>query len=467
MAIQLHRRFAHTGVSRGMLAHVPIAGGAPREISENVNQVDWRSDGSLVVARDVAEKSRLEYPLGKVLYQTTGHVSFPRFSPRGDLIAFIDHPFPLDDRGSVAVTDLQGNKRTLSKEWGSVEGLAWSPSGAEVWFTAAATGSDHALYGAALSGRQRVIARVAGGLRLQDISRTGRVLLTRDDSRFGIMCLAPGEARERKLSWLGWSRIADLSRDGKAIVFSEAGEAAGPHYAVCLRKTDGSPVKRLGEGYAGGLSPDGKWVQSCLPNPGAPIVLLPTGPGEPKEINTRGLSIRFISWFPDGERILLRARKRDRELDRLYVQDLRGEEPRSISPEGVGGGIEGLSGGIAISPDGKLVASVGSDRKIALYPVDGREPMPVPGAAEEEHPVQWSADGNFLYVKEPAEFFSPARVFRLDLKSGKRILWRKLLPEDSAGVVGVIGVCVTPDGSSYAYDYQRVLSDIYVGEGMK
>jgi Tol biopolymer transport system component len=466
MAIQLHRRFAHTGVSRGTLARVAL-GGTPREISENVNQVDWRFDGSLVVARDVAEKGRLEYPLGKVLYQTTGHVSFPRFSPRGDLIAFIDHPFPLDDRGSVAVTDLYGNKRTLSKEWGSVEGLAWSPSGAEVWFTAAVTGSDHALYGATLSGRQRLIARVAGALRLQDISRTGRVLLTRDDGRFGIMCLAPGEARERKLSWLGWSRLADLSRDGKEIVFAEAGEAAGPNYAVCLRKTDGSPVVRLGEGYAGGLSPDGKWVPSCLPNPGAPIVLLPTGPGEPKEISTRGLSVRFISWFPDGEHVLLRARERGRELDRLYVQNVGGEEPRSISPEGAGGGIEGLSGGIAISPDGKLVASVGSDRKIALYPVDGGEPMPVPGAAEEEHPVQWSSDGNFLYVKEPAEFFSPARVFRLNLKSGKRVLWRELLPEDSAGVVGVIGVCVTPDGSSYAYDYQRILSDIYVGEGLK
>jgi eukaryotic-like serine/threonine-protein kinase len=318
-----------------------------------------------------------------------------------------------------------------------------------------------------LSGRLRVIARVAGSLRLQDVSRSGRVLLTRDESRSGIKCLAPGETRERELSWLEWSRLADLSRDGKAIVFTEAGEAAGPNYAVCLRQTDGSPVVRLGEGYAGGLSPDGRWVPSRLPKPDSPIVLLPTGPGEPKEISTRGLSVSLGSWFPDGKRILLRARGRGRGPERLYVQSLDPEGLRPISPEGVGGGIEGLRGGIAISPDGKLVASVGPDQKIALYPVDGGEPRSVPGVAEGERPVQWSSDGVSLYVKGRTEFFSQARVFRLDLETGERVLWRELLPEDSAGVVGIIGVCVTPDGSSYAYDYQRVLSDVYMGEGLK
>jgi Tol biopolymer transport system component len=457
MAIQLNRRFAHQGVSVGTLARAPLTGGAPREIAENVNQVDWGPDGRLVVARDVGGKGRLECPLGKVLYETTGHVSFPRFSPRGDLIAFIDHPLPTDDRGSIAVIDLSGRKRTLSKEWETVEGLAWSPSGGEVWFTAA-TGPGRSLYGMTLSGRQRVIARMAADLRLQDVTRSGRVLLTRDDQRLGIKCLAPGETKERELSWLEWSLLDDLSRDGKTIVFSEQGEAAGANYTVCLRKTDGSSVVRLGEGVPAGLSPDGKWIISRLPKPGAPIVLLPTGPGEPKELSNSGFT-GGATWFPDGKRVLLVAREAGRGLTRLYVQSLDGGKPRPISPEGV-------AGRIVISPDGRLVAAVGPDRKIALYPVEGGEPRPVPGVAEGEVPLQWSADGRSLYIGKGREFFS-AHVFRLDLETGKRVPWKELLPEDSAGVVAVINVRVTPDGRSYAYTYQRELSDLYVGEGLK
>jgi len=466
MAIQLNRRAAHTGVSRGTLARAALTGGAPREVAEDVNQVDWGPDGSLVVARDVGGKGRLEYPLGKMLFETTGHVSFPRFSPRGDLIAFIDHPLPGDNRGSIAVIDLSGKKRALSKEWEAVEGLAWSPSGGEVWFTAATTGAGSSLYGVSLSGKQRAIARMAGALRLQDVTRSGRVLLTRYDVRVGIKCLAPGETRERDLSWLEWSSLRDLSPDGKTIVFSEQGEAAGANYIACLRKTDGSPVVRLGEGYAGGLSPDGKWVISLLPKPGAPIVLLPTGPGELKEISSPGLSVthRGAAWFPDGKRVLFMAREADRGL-RLYEESMDSGKPHPISREGVSEG-PGPRGAIAISPDGRLVAAVGPDQKIVLYPVEGGEPRLV-GVAKGDLPLQWSTDGRSLYVWQGIELFSPARVFRLSLETGERVLWREMLPEDSAGVVAIFSVCVTPDGRSYAYCYQRELSNLYVGEGLK
>ncbi len=464
MAIQLNQHYAHFETTRGTLARVALTGGTPREIAENVNQADWGPGGSLVVARDVNGKGRLEYPPGKTLYETTGHVSFPRFSLGGDLIAFVDHPLPVDDRGSIAVVDLQGEKRTLSKEFESVQGLAWSPTGGEVWFTAAAAGISRSLWGVALSGRQRAIARVPGDLRLQDVTRSGRVLVTRGDPRYWIRWLAPGMTRERDLSWFGWSSPADMSPDGKTIVFLEAGEPAGPNYAVCLCKADGSPV-RLGEGNAGALSPDGKWVISRLPKGGAPIVLLPTGTGEPREIGSGGLSVSlggpwWSGWLPDGKQILFVGRERGRELGRLFIQGLEGGNPRPISPEGVGGAI-------AISPDGRLVAATGLDQRIALYPVDGGEPRPVPGAAEGDLPLQWSADGRLLYVRQRVELYSAARVFRLDLKTGKRVLWKELFPEDPAGVVGTDAVRLTPDGKSYAYNYYRVLSDLYLVEGLR
>jgi len=91
----------------------------------------------------------------------------------------------------------------------------------------------------------------------------------------------------------------------------------------------------------------------------------------------------------------------------------------------------------------------------------------VVGVAKGDLPLQWSVDGRSLYVWQGQELFSPARVFRQDLETGKRVLWKEMLPEDSAGVVSIFSVCVTPDGRSYAYTYQRELSDLYVGEGLK
>ncbi len=442
------------------LARVPLTGGTPREIVENVSQVDWGPDGRLLVARDVNGKGRLEYPLGKVLYETTGHVSYPRFSPREGLIAFVDHPLEEgDDRGSIAVVDLHGKKRTLSKEFASVQGLAWSPSG-EVWFAAAAAGTSRSLWGVALSGRQRPIARVPGDLRLEDVTRSGRVLLTRGEARIAIRWSPPGEARERELSWFGNSLVAGLSPDGKTIVFQEQGEPAGPNYAVCLWRMDGSPV-RLGEGIAGNLSPDGKWVISGLPESRAPLVLLPTGPGEPKEIDTRGIARSCFTLFPDGKRLLLVGRESGRGLSRLFVQSLDGGKPRPISPEGVG--CEGL----AISRDGKLVAAAGPGPKIALHPVDGGDPRPVAGTTDGDQPLQWSADGGSLYVRQASKPGSPARVFRVDLKTGERVLWKELFPEDPAGVAAILPPLLTPDGRFYAYSYARLLSDLYLVEGLK
>jgi sugar lactone lactonase YvrE len=73
-----------------------------------------------------------------VLYETIGWISHIRVFPREDAIAFMEHPFRADDRGTVAVVDLNGNKRTLTPEWSGEYGLAWSPDGSEVWFTATA-----------------------------------------------------------------------------------------------------------------------------------------------------------------------------------------------------------------------------------------------------------------------------------------------------------------------------------------
>ena len=101
----------------GMLARAPLAGGSPREVLPDVRWADWDADGDLAVVHYVDGHSRLEYPIGKMLYQSGGWISNIRFSPQGDKIAFMDHPGLWDNRGSVCVVDLAGHVRTLSNEW--------------------------------------------------------------------------------------------------------------------------------------------------------------------------------------------------------------------------------------------------------------------------------------------------------------------------------------------------------------
>ncbi len=119
-----------------------MTAGAARPVADNAQQADWAPDGdSLVVARDVAGRGRLEYPLGKVLYETVGHTSFPRFSPKGDRIAFVDHPFRWTTGGPWRSWIWSDTGERYTKEWEGIEGLAWSPGGDEIWFTAADVGA--------------------------------------------------------------------------------------------------------------------------------------------------------------------------------------------------------------------------------------------------------------------------------------------------------------------------------------
>ena len=462
MAIAVDCRSNHPGVCAGTLARAALTGGAPRDVAEGIQEVDWASDGSsMLVVRDAGGKSRIEFPMGKVLYETAGHVSYARLSPKGDRIAFLDHAFPLDDAGTVAVIDLAGKKTKLTGQWASEHGLAWAPDGGEVWFTATEAGANRSLYAVTLSGRLRVVTRVPGGLKLHDIAKSGKVLLTRESPRVGILGMLQGDTRERDMSFLDYSFAADMSADGKLLLFDEEGEAGGASYTVYLRKSDHSPVVRLGEGNALALSPDGKWALSILPLPNSPIRLLPTGTGDRRELNLPGLSAeQGATWFADSKRILYAASEVGKGV-RLFVQEIEGGKPRPVTPEGIATALPGF----AVSPDGRFVAAVGPDQKGAVYPVDGGEPRPIPALLPGEFPLRYTADGRSIYVWKRGDL--PARISRLDLESGRREVWKDLLPADPAGVERISNVLVTPDGKGYAYCYARLLSDLFVVEGLR
>jgi serine/threonine protein kinase/WD40 repeat protein len=462
MAIAIDCLSNHPGICRGTLARAALTGGAPRRVEERIQDADWSADGSeMLIARDVGGKARIEYPRGKVLYETSGHVSYARLSPRGDFIAFLDHQFPLDDAGTVAVIDLAGKKKTLTGNWASEHGLAWTPSGDEIWFTATEAGANRSLYAVTLSGRLRVVARVPGGLKLHDISKNGRVLLARESPRVGILGLLRGDTRERDLSFLDYSFAADLSSDAQTLLFDEEGEAGGANYSVHVRQADQSPVVRLGEGNALALSPDGNWALSMLPAANSPFLLLPTGTGERRQIPTVGVSAeQAATWFPDSKSFLFAGREGGRGV-RVYSQSIEGGKPRPITPEGI---IPALPG-FAISSDGSRLAAVGPDHKMAIFPMDGGSARPVPGALEGEYPLRFASDGRSLYAWKRGDV--PARISRIEIDTGRREVWKDLLPADPAGVERISNVLITADGKGYAYCYARLLSDLFIVEGLR
>ncbi|HJV22979.1 MAG TPA: protein kinase [Holophagaceae bacterium] len=454
MAVSLEPHWAGRFIWAGTLAQVPLLGaGSPRELLEDVQWADWSPDGSaLAIIRSVGGKTRLEYPIGKVLYETAGWISHLRVSPKGDRIAFLDHPLHGDDSGSVRWVGQDGRVETLSEGWITAYGLAWAPEGDRILFTATRVGNAAALWSVPIQGgAERLLARTPSELHVQDVAKDGRVLVTNDNAKVGIVGMAQGHTKEQDLSLLDWSLVRGISEDGKMILFDETGEGAGALGGAYVRKTDGAPPVRLGDGIAGGFSPDGRWVTS-LSLANRTVVLLPVKAGEPRRLPTHGLDIQRALWLPDGQHLLLAAYRGDEGL-RLWIQALdETAEVRPVTPEGIAVGT------FPISPDGRVVLARAVDQRFHLFPLAGGDAEPVPGLTPEDSPIRFAFDARFLYGFRRGEM--PTVLFRLDLVSGQREAVRELVPPDPAGVVEIPSVVLTADAAGYAYSYHRILSDL-------
>jgi eukaryotic-like serine/threonine-protein kinase len=468
MAVLLNSKAIGTWVNMGTLARAPLVGGAPREVLEQVQWADWAADGTgLAVVRDFGGRNRLEFPVGKPLYETGGWIGHPRVSPKGDQIAFIDHPVQGDDSGSLSVIDLAGHKKNLSGEWFTIQGVAWSPNGKEIWFTASKSGVDRTLYAITLDGKERMVLRLPGAVMIFDIFKDGRVLLMRASWRRELIGMTADDGKQHDLSWLDYTYPADLSADGRTLLFDEEGgggsldysKSGGLSYAVYIRKTDGSPAVLLGEGGAVSLSPDGKSVIAQTQASPSQLRLLTTGAGEAKELTKDNINHAWAHWFPDGKRILFSGNEPGKG-ERLYVYDPASGKDSPITPEGVSGTA------FVISPDSRSVAGIGPDQKGYLYPVaGGGEPRVIPGLNPGEQPITFGADGGSLYIYQPGEL--PAKVDRLDLRTGQRTLWKQLMPSDPAGVETIGPILMTPDAKTCVFGYHRMLADLYLVEGLK
>src|SRR6202140_5570321 len=444
LAVRLNTRYYGGYARTGTLARVPLSGGTPREVLDNVQDADWSANGdSMAVVRYIPENNhwRLEYPIGKVLYDSINWISHPKISAECKWIAFADHENPGgDDEGSVAVIAADGsdnNKdRKLSSGWESLEGVLWSTSGDEIWFTSSASGSAENPRAVTLSGKLRTITNVPGGMWIEDL-RNGTVLMATHQERISIRGRGPGAKEELVLGWFGWSIVRDISPDGRKIIFEEEGNGGGPNYTVFMRDTDGSPPVRIGEGLALAISPDAKWAITKPPK-GGPLNLVPTGAGEARKLTHDAVSYGAVQWLPDGKSLLAIGIEAGHGA-RDYLIDVTSGDSKPITPEGIAG--------VSLSPDGRSTAVLEPDGKRGIWPLDGSGIRLIPGLDSNYYVTGWSPDGGSLYVVSTRLSEKTAKVYKADIATGKMEPWRTFGAEAGAGVSQVSGPRLSRDGS--------------------
>jgi len=444
----------------GTLAITNLAGAAPREVLDEVSDADFSADGrSLAVIHWVGGHTRIEFPIGHVIYDPAPPVwlSHLRIAPGGDRIAFLEHRTTLgDDEGWVSMVDLHGRKTDLAGRWISASGLAWAPSGREMWFTASESGMNAVPRAVTLSGKSRVLRSMPGRYTLHDAAADGRVLLTQDTGRVRLMYGARG-AGERELSWFDGTFFRGMSSDGSTLLFDEEGEAGRTAAGIYTRSSDGSAAVRLGDGWAIALSPDAKWVLGRWRQADPPrLVVFPVGPGESRQLEPGGIDFREEgTWFPDNRHFLAVGNTRGRPV-RCWRVDRLGGAPEPVTPEGIAGQV--------LSPDGAYVLAHDAAMQWSYWPVSGGAARPMTVLRPGDAPLRWGGDGAYLFVRRGA---GPVQIDRIRIRDGYRETWQLLRPSDPAGITEMYGAGVSADGERYAYCFMRVFSDLFVADRLE
>jgi len=460
MALLLNVRVLADWMQAGTLARAPLGGGAPREILRDIGGADWSPDGQqLVITRflPTERRWRLEYPVGTVIHETDTWIESPRLSRDGSKILVLEHPISGDNRGKVVVFTLKGEKTVITPEYSTIAGNAWSPSGDEVWFSAG-DGMRQDFLAVRLGRPVRRIAPAPSSVVVEDVRPDGRTLLQTLSFKSRMLVKTPADSDERDLSWFDFPTPRDLSPDGSTLLFDEQGEGAGPNYGVFVRRTDGAPAVRIGDGAASRFSPDLQSALTRLPsNPRNVWTIIPIGPGEPRNV-VMPLQASVVRWFPDGKRLVFVGNEPGRPT-RSYEYTIESGNSRPLTPEGITGTL--------LSPDGRLLIVSTTEGRWKLWPIDGGTPREVGGLLPQDAIARWATDGRSLWVSG-ATTARRRDIARLDLVTGRRVRLLEFGPSDPAGVRTTFGPpIVSADGRAYAYSYRYLLSDLFVGDRLQ
>jgi eukaryotic-like serine/threonine-protein kinase len=457
LAVLTNAEFLGHRMFRGTLARMPIDG-APRPWLTGVREADWSPDGStLAIVRDDGRTDRIEYPIGKVLYTSSGngYVSDIRVSPDGTTVAFFDHVLRYDDRGWLKIVDGAGQVRTLTGEYWGAEGIAWARDGKTIVFSAGDNGWD-SFHPRAVAADGTSPAREAlqgVGLFTMDIAPNGQWLVTENTDDRSIRALLPGDTTEREFAWLGSADTPDPSPDGKLLMFGDQSQSAGQNYAVSIRRTDGSSAIRLGEGSAIALSPDGTRALGETFTP-PQIVVYPVGPGEAVRLKRGQLErVNPRAWL-DSARVVVCGNEPEKAF-RCYSQNLTGADPVPFTPDGFDV--------LAVAPDADAVAMAKQDQSVHLFSTVDQRTRPLPVSTTTDSVIGFSEDSRSLFLQPNGVL--PARIERLDLSTGKRTLVREIAFGNTAGLMRLDVTRVLNDGAAYAYQYWRRTSRLFLVKG--
>jgi eukaryotic-like serine/threonine-protein kinase len=438
--------------SKAVLERVPLQGGAPRLISDRAEAADWAPDGTLCLVIRGKSGRLVEFPPGRKIYASNGWITSPRVSPRGDEVAFLEHPLIGDDAGQVVFVNSSGAARVLSSGWGSAVGLAWPPSGREVWFTAARSGANRSLMAVDLRGHVRKIATVPGDLQLKDIASSGKVLIAHTTQHMTMFLANLNERSERDISWLDWSDAVAISKDGRGVLFDESGEGGGKRYSVYLYRTDTRSSERLGEGRAMDLSRDGDWALTQSVGDPTKLTLVSVNGAQPKLISGHGLAYRWAKFFPDGKEILFAA-SYPKQPPSIYRQRITDSSPTLIKAGiDLNGAVIDANGGIAIGCDGSQIIVLdlfkGNTRSI------NTPECVTPTAFVGAQTVLTRHEDNGTIVLE-----------LLNLTNGQLAPYRRYAPPDLTGSSYLLPLHIAEDLHTFAYSRMQSLSDLFVVSG--
>ena len=437
--------------SEPALEAVPLSGGAPTMLSDRAIAADWSPDGvlSLVVANEGMYS--VQYPAGKTLYASSEWIDDLRVSPRGDRVAFIKHPVPMDDGGDVVIAGTDGRVRVLSPGWESIEGLAWHPAGREIWFTAARSGVDRSLMAVDMKGRLRQVAQIPGGMLLRDISPAGGILISRATSRMSMFWGTLDGSAPRDISWLDWSRAVGISADGKRVLFDETGQGGGSRYSVYLYDADKKSSDRLGDGRAIDLSSDGGWSITQSASEPQKLFLVSTKDRKAVQLPNPGLQYRWARFFPGQCQDILFAGGLPNHKEQIYRQHVPGGTPVPIS-----GGVR--IRGVVVDDAGEFAVGLAREAKLAVINLRDGSSRFLANAAHVV-PVAFASKDQILTRREDG---NSVVLELLNLRSGQARFYRKLAASDSFGSAKTFPIFVARDLKTFAYSRLETLSTLFL-----
>lgn len=443
--------------SEAVLSRVSMAGGKPRIVLQQAEAADFDRNGrNLAIVRRNGPASLVEFPPGHVIYKSTGWINGLRIAPCGSIVAFLDHPISDDDAGYVRIARLNGTSRQMTSEWSSIDGLAWSPSGNEIWFTASKSGGTRGLYAVSEKAQLRRISNSPLSLRVLDVSQSGRTLISLDNYRVTMMADLPGDSAETDLSKFDFSFVEALSGDGKLVLFTEGGDGGGQHYTAFLYNQNSHRTARVGAGRGVALSADGKFALLIDPEDRSKLTLVTVGTGQSKLVAGNGFQYQW-------------ARFLDRNATALVVGGSYPGSPLIVAIQRIGNGKPVKLGNVpyvdhaAVSLGGSRLAGVTA--RGACVTVDlatGQLGKPIPQYPAV--PIAWSSDRNSLFVLVLGR--SPGDVLRVNVETGKSELWKSLGPKEVTGFVGLANAVAVPEIGAYAYSAAWDLSRLYVVDGL-